>query len=526
MNKRRFFLFIFVFMTFTLSSLESGFLRKLLDEPETRNQYIGISTDFIHQSEAAYIISLTSLLITSSSQSEDVSGKSDTGTIAAPVEETDQKALVVIPVEAVTAIVEVVEKAAAEGRLEEFIEVLKAMEESLPEDLEQATEEVRNQALSIRMSLALAYGLSGNRSEAERYEEKIRKVEKRLPPLAVALFADYGINLSSTYERTTQRRLANLTVAEAKKYGLGIFEFINDEAEAKRWIEMALVEREWDFSSLLLEESLKRTLISQSYFKGRDILARSGKKTNELFSSMIILAPGNFMMGNSQGAANEKPARSVTLTKAYVVSPYQITFELVDLYCMANGIDLPSDQGWGRSNRPAININWYQAVLFANWLSSLQGLSSAYTVDGDKVSWNKGSDGFRLPTEAEWEYTARGGEKNSGSSYAGTDKIENIAWFKENSGGMTHPVGQKSSNELGLYDMCGNVWEWCWDSFKADYYVGSPGEDPGGPDTATLKVVRGGSWNDTKPYLTNSFRFYFESHRDDRRLGFRLVRSL
>ena len=526
MNRHILFLLIFICTASSIFSLEKGFMRRLLEETNAREEYIEISNNFIQNSEAAYTIATISDQIANSTKNENIISSSDTKASSSLEEKTGRTALVVVPVEAVEAIVTVVKSAAEEGRIDEFIKALKTMEEKFPENLETATEETRNQVLSIRMTLALAYGLSGNRSEAARYEEKINKIDKKLPTLTVALFADYGINLSSTNEINTKNNLTNLTVAEAKKYGLGLFEFINDEVEAKRWIEMALKAREWDFSTLLIEESLKRTFISQTYFNKKDILAKSGKKVNKLFSSMIVLNAGNFTMGNNQGAANEKPAHSITITKRYAVSPYQITFELVDLYCQVNEIDLPSDQEWGRKDRPAINFSWYQTVHFANWLSSLQGLTSAYTINNNIVSWNKNSDGFRLLTEAEWEFAAKGGEKSSGSAFAGSDNIEDIAWFKNNSDGKTHPVGQQSANELEIYDMCGNVWEWCWDSFKADYYSNSPDKNPSGPDSAALKVVRGGSWNDTKPYLTNSFRFYFESHRADRRLGFRLARSL
>ena len=108
-------------------------------------------------------------------------------------------------------------------------------------------------------------------------------------------------------------------------------------------------------------------------------------------------------------------------------------------------------------NLPVEQVLWYDAVKYCNKLSEHEGRTPAYTINGTLVSWNQRADGYRLPTEAEWEFAARGGNESRGSVYAGGDSLDSVGWYDGNSSGKTHPVGQKTANELGLYDMTGNV---------------------------------------------------------------------
>ena len=133
--------------------------------------------------------------------------------------------------------------------------------------------------------------------------------------------------------------------------------------------------------------------------------------------------------------------------------------------------------------------------------------------------------GYRLPMEAEWEYAARAGTKTAYYNGDDASKFYQIAWYNEDwNSGSTHPVGKKEANLWGLYDMSGNVWEWCWDWFKADYYDSSPTNDPTGPAFGSYRILRGGSWNSTASGVRSGVRIGYYSGTRSRIVGFRLVR--
>ena len=212
----------------------------------------------------------------------------------------------------------------------------------------------------------------------------------------------------------------------------------------------------------------------------------------------------------------------------------------------------PPAEGEVQKRRPVEGVSWYDAIVYCNLLSIKEGLTPCYTIKGstnpagwgtsptspraeDYADWksvtcNFNADGYRLPTEAEWEYAARGGQTGitDGSweyKYSGSNTADDVVWFYENSDSKTHEVGKKQSNALGLYDMSGNVWEWCWDWFSSRYPNGT--EDPVGPDTGSARVLLGGSWWYNASICTVSHRNYFSSYSRGgfADVGFRLVRS-
>jgi len=179
--------------------------------------------------------------------------------------------------------------------------------------------------------------------------------------------------------------------------------------------------------------------------------------------------------------------------------------------------------------------------VFCNKLSISEGLKPAYSIAGktnpaewgtvptsrngtwDAVKIVDGSTGYRLPTEAQWEFAAKGGNGSPGNyTYAGSNDIDSVAWYLNNSNRMIHEVGKKAPNGLGLYDMCGNVWEWCWDWYGS--YPGEAQTDPAGAAADAYRVRRGGSWFVDASSSRSASRGYNYPNYPDFSLGFRLAR--
>jgi formylglycine-generating enzyme required for sulfatase activity len=130
---------------------------------------------------------------------------------------------------------------------------------------------------------------------------------------------------------------------------------------------------------------------------------------------------------------------------------------------------------------------------------------------------------YQLPSEAIWEYAARGGKHHSPCQYAGSNKLKEVGWYDDNSHGSTQPVGKKLPNELGIYDMSGNVWEWCSDWYGSDYYKNSPTDNPKGPSSGSSRVLRGGGWVNSAQYCRSAYRYFLTPDYRSGTYGFRLV---
>jgi sulfatase modifying factor 1 len=180
-----------------------------------------------------------------------------------------------------------------------------------------------------------------------------------------------------------------------------------------------------------------------------------------------------------------------------------------------------------------MGVDWNDALVYCNWLSEKEGLTPCYTGKGILTRCDFLANGYRLPTEAEWEYAARGG-KSRGFKYAGSNNADEVAWYASTSGGQTQPVGQKQPNELGLFDMSGNSYEWCWDLYDGKYYAASPASDPTGPlsppqgeapdPRGPNRVRRSGNWREGSDSVRVACRsFDFAGYPGEN--GFRLVRK-
>lgn len=213
------------------------------------------------------------------------------------------------------------------------------------------------------------------------------------------------------------------------------------------------------------------------------------QKTNTLVD-LIAIPAGSFKMGSTKADdMYEYPQHEVKISKSFYMSKYEIT-QAVYKKVMSN-IN-PSHPFQSGDNKPVNQISWLDAINFCNKLSQMENLTPCYTItNGNTVSCDFSANGYRLPTEAEWEYAAKGGIN---SDLYGTLNI--IAWNINNSQGFLQDVGSKQPNAFGLYDMIGNASEWVWDIFDADYYKVSPASDPKGPQSGTERVYRGGSMMD------------------------------
>jgi len=253
-----------------------------------------------------------------------------------------------------------------------------------------------------------------------------------------------------------------------------------------------------------------------------------------LNSEMVLVKRGSFQMGNvnneSEGGSNEKPVHVVRFTYDFWIGKTEVTFEEYIAYCFDTLARMPDDEGWGQGKRPVINVSWVEAIAFCNWLSQKEGLKPAYDKDGNLLdkSGNVTSDiaqveGYRLPTEAEWEYAARGGPTPQGTKYSGSNDLKEVGWYTDNAGKKTHPIAQQKPNILGLFDMSGNVWEWCYDPYGN--YSATGQTNPVGRSGAN-RVLRGGSWNSYAQSCRVAYRNDNAPTYRDYNRGFRLARTV
>jgi formylglycine-generating enzyme required for sulfatase activity len=209
-----------------------------------------------------------------------------------------------------------------------------------------------------------------------------------------------------------------------------------------------------------------------------------------------VVAAGKFMMGDKDEV--DAPPHEVSVS-AFLMDKQLVTQDLFQKLMGAN----PSR--WKGGQNPVEQLRWSDAVKFCNKRSEAEGLKPCYDLTTLKCDFT--ADGYRLPTEAEWEYAARAGTTTPYFFGATPAKAGEYAWFDKNAGGKPRPVGQKLPNPWGLYDMAGNVWQWCNDFYEVEYYTKSPKQDPPGPAEGKNKVLRGGAWRFSADNCRSGYRY-------------------
>ena len=262
---------------------------------------------------------------------------------------------------------------------------------------------------------------------------------------------------------------------------------------------------------------------------------------------MVLIPSGTFQMGSNQGVDANKPVHEVTITKSFYIGKYEITQAEYEKYC-SYGENKPSSRDGIGENHPAYYVSWYAALVYCNKRSIAEGLTPCYSIlnstvpdewgpvptssdstwDAVECDWN--ANGYRLPTEAEWEYAARAGDNTVDSLiWSGTSdeyKYDDYVWHGDNSLNTTNEVGRKKANNFDLYDMCGNVQELCWNWYTSTYDTTlEGGMDPLGANLGTKRVIRGGSWGTFIAQCAVSTRSSVSPYNCRSNIGFRVVRS-
>jgi len=248
------------------------------------------------------------------------------------------------------------------------------------------------------------------------------------------------------------------------------------------------------FAAIVLLEGCERKAPDETASQAPENAPAGSKSKSGV--EMVLLPAGRFTMGDATQI--DATPHEVAVSSFYI-DKFLVTQNEYQRVMGKN----PSR--WKGGDNPVEQIRWSDAATYCNARSEAEGLRPCYDLQTWKCNFE--ANGYRLPTEAEWEYACRAGTKTAYSFGDDAAKLADYAWFDKNSGGKPHPVGQKLANPWGLFDMHGNMWEWCNDFYDVEYYKQSPEQDPRGPETGDTKVVRGGAWKFGDESCRSGYRY-------------------
>jgi len=257
--------------------------------------------------------------------------------------------------------------------------------------------------------------------------------------------------------------------------------------------------------------------VTPSFFSTPGTVKLETSSSPHITPEMVLVEGGTFQMGNN----DERPVHTVEVSSFYM-GKYEVTYKEYRQFDPGYCSDYYSR--WSNDSYVVVEcVSWFNTINYCNWLSDKEGFERCYSGSGHDIVCDFSKNGYRLPTEAEWEYACRAGTTTD--YYWGDEMNGDYCWYRDNSVNQGHFVGQKKPNQFGLYDMSGNVWEWCWDWYDGSYYSKSPSKNPMGPSSGSDRVLRGGSWSYGAGGCRSGCRGGLHPGCNYSTLGFRVVRS-
>lgn len=359
--------------------------------------------------------------------------------------------------------------------------------------------------------------------ERDKAQQALRNLEKTTANFVHALLKDadhYILQLDYANALIKTQEAANLNAAKPE-VGNTLLELAFWHAETENFPRATAL---LDSAALYLGKSIASKSLPTTTNEHLELKKRFRSLIGELHPEKLnTLMERYYPVEANMAKVGEGKFNRISIS-AFLLSKTEVTYWQWGLYCAAKKQEMEKP-GWGsEGNNPAVLVSWYDAVNYCNWVSTQLGFDQVYKITDRNIQIDWNAYGFRLPTEAEWEYAAKEGPNQQTFEYSGSNYLNEVGWFDTNSGGRTHPIASKKANSLGLFDMSGNVWEWCWDWY-GETFEPNQNNNPKGPDKGSGRVRRGGSWFDFAISSRAAFRSSYDPDGRYSGLGFRLARQ-